>query len=155
MTEPEQTGRSVFQPDITVACVIERDGRYLLVEEQVRGDIVINQPAGHLEPNESLIAAAQRETLEETRWEVAIDGLIGIYQWQAPDGTHFVRFAFSATALRERPELELDQGILRPIWLTLKELSEGEHQLRSPLVTRVIEDAARRKPQPLDCLVQL
>ena len=155
MTEPEQTGGTVFQPDITVACVIERDGRYLLVEEQVRGETVVNQPAGHLEPDESLVEAAMRETLEETRWEVSIDGLIGVYQWQAPDGTHFVRFAFAATALRERLDLQLDQGILRSLWLTLEELGQGQHKLRSPLVTRVIEDAGKRRPQPLDCLVQL
>lgn len=155
MTELEPSDRNVFQPDITVACIIERGGRYLMVEERVRGETVINQPAGHLEPNESLIAAARRETLEETRWEVEVQGLIGVYQWQAPDGTHFVRFAFAATPVREQAERELDQGILRPLWLSLDELRSGAHQLRSPLVTQVIEDSQRRDPMSLDCLVHL
>ncbi|MBD8526680.1 NUDIX hydrolase [Pseudomarimonas arenosa] len=155
MSEAESTDRTVFQPDVTVACVIERNGRYLVVEERVRGETVVNQPAGHLEPDESLIEAARRETLEETRWEVEIQGLIGVYQWRAPDGTHFVRFAFSAKALHEHQERNLDNGILRPLWLSLDELRSGAHRLRSPLVTRVIEDAEARRPTPLECLVHL
>lgn len=155
MTESEPSDRRVFQPDVTVACVIEQEGRFLVVEELVRGEKVINQPAGHLEADESLIEAALRETLEETRWDVSIQGLIGVYQWKAPDDTHFVRFAFAAMAIREHPTRVLDQGIVRPLWLSLDELRSDHYRLRSPLVTKVIEDSLGRPPLPLSSLVHL
>ena len=75
-----------WQPDVTVATVVVRDGRLLMVEETVGGQQVLNQPAGHLEPDESLQDAACRETLEETGWEVRLTGFVGAYQWKAPDG---------------------------------------------------------------------
>lgn len=142
----------VFLPDITVACVVRRDDRFLMVEERVRGALVINQPAGHLEPGESLIDAAVRETLEETRWEVELTGLVGVYQWQAPDQTHFLRFAFAAVARREHLERDLDHGIVQPLWLSRSDLIERTPSLRSPLVLRAVDDALNGSTHPLDLL---
>lgn len=139
-----------FHPDLTVACVVQREGRFLLVEERVRGALVLNQPAGHVEAGEALVEAALRETLEETGWEVRLTGLVGIYQWQAPDGTHFLRFAFAAEALRQRPEQPLDVGIEQALWLPPQALREAPERLRSPLVLRAVEDALAREPVPLE-----
>lgn len=141
-----------FRPDLTVACVVERDGRFLLVEERVRGRLVLNQPAGHVEAGESLTQAAVREALEETRWEVALRGLVGVYQWQAPDATQFLRFAFTAEALREHPDRVLDQGIEQVHWLDLEQIRANHAALRSPLVLRAVEDALRGGASPLELL---
>ena len=86
-----------WQLDVTVATVVVRDGRFLIVEETANGRLVLNQPAGHLEPDESVLAAAVRETLEETAWEVKLTAFIGAYQWKAPEtGRHYLRMAFAA-----------------------------------------------------------
>ena len=93
-----------WQPDVTVATLVVREGRLLMVEEEVRGRRVLNQPAGHLEPDESLFEAALRETLEETGWRVRLTGFVGAYQWKSPDqssgggGRHYLRFAFAVAA---------------------------------------------------------
>ena len=141
-----------WQPDVTVACVVVRDGRLLVVEEQVRGQVVLNQPAGHLEPDESLLDAARRETLEETGWHVEPSAFIGAYQWKSPDlsaeepGRHYLRMAFAAEPLRHEPERGLDEGIVQALWMTPAELREASARHRSPLVWRVVEDylAGRR-----------
>ena len=130
----------MFRPDVTVATVVPRDGRLLLVEERVRGELVLNQPAGHLEPGESLIAAAARETLEETGWEVAVTHFIGVYRWCAPDGSAFLRFAFAAEPIRHQPERLLDQGIERALWMSPGELRAANGRARSPLVLAVVDD---------------
>jgi 8-oxo-dGTP pyrophosphatase MutT (NUDIX family) len=139
-----------FHPDLTVACVVQRDDRFLLVEERVRGELVLNQPAGHVESGESLLQAAVRETLEESAWDVRLTGLVGVYQWQAPDGVNFLRFAFAAEALREHPQRALDLGIERTLWLRADELRAAPRRLRSPLVLRAVEDALRTAPVPLE-----
>ncbi len=118
MQEPRWT------PHVTVATVVVRDGRLLLVEEAIDGRQVLNQPAGHLEPDESLAAAAVRETLEETGWTVRLSAFIGTYQWTAPDGTPFLRFAYAAEPVSHDPDRPLDDGILRALWLTPAELKE-------------------------------
>lgn len=137
-----------FNPDITVACVIVREGRFLLVEESVRDRLVLNQPAGHLERGESLIDAAVREALEETGWTVELRHFIGSYLWQAETGKTYIRFAFSAEAISHDPARELDQGILRCLWLDLAELQTEQPRLRSPLVLAAINDylAGQRAP---------
>ncbi|MDQ3288574.1 MAG: NUDIX hydrolase [Pseudomonadota bacterium] len=149
-------GRS-WQPDVTVATVIVRDGRLLVVEESVGGMLVLNQPAGHLEPDESLTEAALRETLEETGWEVRLTAFVGAYQWKAPanadgsGGRHFLRFAFAGEPVMHDPQRKLDDGIVRALWLTPAEL-EAEHvRHRSPLVWRAAADflAGRRHPLAL------
>ncbi len=132
---------------VTVAAIIERDGRFLLVEEIVAGKRVINQPAGHLEPNESLQDAVVRETLEETGWHFRPDALVGIYHWQHPDGRDtFVRFCFCGELVRHEATRELDDGIERTVWLSIDELTQQQAALRSPLVLACINDyrAGRR-----------
>lgn len=147
-----------WQPDVTVACVVVRDGRLLMVEEQVGGRLVLNQPAGHLEPDESLLEAARRETLEETGWEVEPTAFIGAYQWKAPDasaggsGRHFLRMAFAADPIRHDPARALDEGIVRALWLSPGELSADAARHRSPLVWRVVEDFLAGRRHPLDAV---
>lgn len=130
----------VFRPDVTVATVVPRDGRLLFVEERVRGELVLNQPAGHLEAGESLYEAALRETLEETGWAVRLTHFIGLYRWDADDGNAFIRVAFAAEPLRHDPARPLDHGIERALWLTPAELRAAAPRLRSPLVAAVAED---------------
>ncbi len=138
---------------MTVACVVEREGRFLLVEELIHGDRLVNQPAGHLEPGESLVDAAVRETLEETGWHVRPTGLIGVYQWVSPDSREqYLRIAFAASAEAHDPSLSLDAGILRAIWLRAEEIDGVHHRPRSPMVLRNIEDSLRRPALPLDAL---
>ena len=150
-----------WQPDVTVATVVVRDGRLLLVEEEVRGRRVINQPAGHLEPDESLLEAALRETLEETGWRVRLTCFVGAYQWKAPDesaggsGRHYLRLAFGAEPVAHEPDRPLDEGIVQALWLTPDELRSCQASHRSPLVWRVVEDYLGGRRHPLDALAQL
>jgi len=141
-----------FSPDITVATVICREQRFLLVEEAVRGQRVINQPAGHLEANETLIAAAKRETLEETGWDVEPLAYLGTYQWTSAQGASFLRFAFIAEATQHHQDRPLDVGIERTLWLTRDEIAEQSERLRSPLVLRVIDDYLAGQRFPLNAL---
>jgi len=146
-----------WQPDVTVATVVVRDGRLLCVEEQANGrGLVINQPAGHLEPDEGLVDAALRETLEETGWDVRLTAFIGAYQWKAPETQrHYLRFAFLAEPLRHHPERPLDEGIVRALWLTPAELQAEAARHRSPLVWRAVADALGGRRQPLSVLQQV
>lgn len=138
-----------WTPHVTVATVVVRDGRLLLVEEAIDRRQVLNQPAGHLEPDESLAAAAVRETLEETGWTVRLSAFIGTYQWTAPDGTPFLRFAYAAEPVSHDPDRPLDDGILRALWLTPAELKADPDRLRSPLVWQVVEDYLAGQRHPL------
>lgn len=146
---------SHWHPHVTVASVVARDGRLLLVEEAIDGGLVLNQPAGHLEPGESLAQAAVRETLEETGWDIRLDAFVGCYQWTAPDGGHYLRFAFAGTALAHHPDRALDEGIVRALWLSPEQLQAGSARHRSPLVWRVARDWLEGRRQPLDLVQQL
>lgn len=142
-------------PHITVATVIEREQRFLMVEEHI-GDLgtalVLNQPAGHLESGESLLEAALRETLEETAWRCEITGLLGIYQYQPRSLPYsFLRVAFTADAL-EDTGAALDQGIERAVWLSEAELAQQAGRHRSPMVQQCISDYRRGQRLPLDLL---
>ena len=141
----------VWRPDVTVACIVPQQGKFLLVEENVRGELVLNNPAGHLEPDESLREAAARETLEETGWSIDLMHLVGIYQWANDDG-HFLRFTFSANARSHDPARELDNGIVRALWMTRDEIAAAQGRLRSPMVLRGIDDFLAGKHLPLDAL---
>lgn len=150
-----------WQPDVTVASVVVREGRMLLVEEVVGGRHVLNQPAGHLEPDESLLDAARRETLEESGWHVELTAFIGAYQWKAPDrpdgsaGRHYLRFAFAAEPLRPEPDRPLDNGIVQTMWLTPAELQARSTNHRSPLVWCAVADFLAGRRHPLDLVRHL
>lgn len=129
-----------WYPHVTVATVIEDRGRYLLVEEYADGKLVFNQPAGHLERNETLIEAALRETLEETAWSVEIQGVVGVSLYVAPsNGITYCRNCFFGKPLRHHPELKLDTGIERAVWLSYDEIVALGPRLRSPMVVKTIE----------------
>jgi 8-oxo-dGTP pyrophosphatase MutT (NUDIX family) len=146
----------VWKPRVTVAVVAEQDGRYLMVEEDIDGDMRFNQPAGHLEDGESLLDAAVRECLEETAWEFEPQALVGLYRWRnAHDGDTYLRATFAGRCTIHRPELALDAGIVAAHWLTPEEIRERERQLRSPLVLRSIDDYLLGRRYPLDLLVDL
>lgn len=140
-------------PHIVVAAIVEREGRYLMVEESIGGSLCLNQPAGHWEPGETLIQGMCRETLEESAWEVQATGFLGVYEWQPPDLPYsFVRFAFIAQALRHHPERALDAGIVRALWLSADELAAQPARHRSPTVWSCIEDHRAGRCYPLDLI---
>ncbi|MFP7721497.1 NUDIX hydrolase [Lysobacter sp. A3-1-A15] len=150
-----------WQPDVTVATVVVHEGRLLMVEETVGGRLVLNQPAGHLEPDESLQDAACRETLEETGWEVRLSAFVGAYQWTAPGdedgrpGRHYLRFAFAAEPVRQHAGRALDEGIVQALWMTPAELQAQAVRHRSPLVWQAAADFLSGRRQPLDLLQQM
>ena len=139
----------VWKPNVTVAAVIEQQGRFLLVEEDTGRGRLINQPAGHLEPGESLIEGVARETLEETAHSFSATALLGVYLYQHPaEGVTYLRFAFTGTLTGHDPARALDTGIVRAVWMGPEELHRESARHRSPLVMRCIDDyvAGRRYP---------
>jgi ADP-ribose pyrophosphatase YjhB (NUDIX family) len=136
---------------VTVATVVERDGRYLLVEEFDGTRLVINQPAGHLDPGESLVEAAIRETLEETAWQVEIEGLVGLALYTAPgNGVTYHRTTFAGRALSEEAGRALDKDINRTLWLSYEEMQQQSANMRSPLVLKAVEQYRSGALVPLD-----
>lgn len=144
----------IWRPDVTVAAVVERDGCFLLVEERTERGLLFNQPAGHLEAGESLVAAVVRETLEETAWEFSPEHLIGVYRWRPPGSdVTYLRFAFAGRLGGHDPGRALDTGILQALWLSPDEIRAGRDRHRSPLVVRCVEDYLAGVRAPLDLLV--
>jgi len=146
----------VWKPHVTVAAIIERDHRFLMIEEESNGQIVINQPAGHLEQGESLIDAVKRETFEETAWNFEPTTLISIQLWQHPDNsTTFLRVSFAGGCYDFDPSSKLDSGIIRTLWLSRNELLEQQNRLRSPMVISCIDDYISGIKYPLSILKTL
>ncbi|MBA3998448.1 MAG: NUDIX hydrolase [Candidatus Accumulibacter sp.] len=143
----------IWKPNVTVAAVLERDGRFLLVEEETEDGIRYNQPAGHLECREALRDAAVRETLEETGYAFAPQYLVGVYSWrnEAKDVT-YLRFAFGGEITGHDAARPLDEGIVAARWLTLDEIRALAPRHRSPLILRCIEDWLAGRRYPLDLL---
>lgn len=142
---------------VTVATVVEKDGKFLFVEEYTEGvtHTVFNQPAGHVEANESLIQAAVRETMEETGYEVEIQALLGIYSYTPPmfpDRTYY-RFCFLAKDIQHHQDAKLDTDIIGAVWMTLDEL-ELSARARSPLVTKAVKDALSGQKFPLSLVYE-
>ena len=149
-----------WTPHATVATIVEKDGKFLLVEERrlinAQGEfgIVYNQPAGHVDEGESIMAAAIRETLEETRWQVKLKHLVGIYIFTAPaNGITYHRYCFAAEAIMHQVGSQLDDGILDAKWLSWDEIQHLDN-LRSPLVKRCIKDHIDGKHYPLDVIYE-
>ena len=145
-----------WKPHVTVAAVLERDNRFLFVEERVRGRLVINQPAGHLDEGETLLEAVRRETLEETAWHMEPTALVGLYQYRGREtGVTFLRVCFAGRLLERDEERELDDGILRTLWLEPGELNDLHDRLRSPMVTRCVADFLDGRRHPLELIRRL
>lgn len=141
-----------FLPHVTVATIVEDQGRFLIVEEYRDGRTVLNQPAGHLEADESLIEAARREVLEETAWAVEITAVVGIYLFTAANGTTYNRMCFAGRPLQHHQNQELDEGILGARWMTLEQLREAKVDLRSHLVLECVEDYLSKPHYSLDLI---
>lgn len=143
----------MWKPNVTVAAVVEQGGKYLLVEEQTSNGILFNQPAGHLEPNESIIQGAIRETLEETGYTFVPQWVLGIYHWHShADNTTYLRFAFTGSVVDHDPSRALDAGILRVGWFGVDEIREMTYCHRSPLVMRCVADHLAGKRYSLEIL---
>ena len=143
-------------PDITVAAVTETDGRFLVVEERINRRLVFNQPAGHVEHGETLLAAVIREVREETAWGFQPQALVGVYLWRNPSsGRGYMRFAFTGTVLDHDAEQPLDRGIIGTHWLSRTDLMQRQPRLRSPLVMRCIEDYLGGTRLPLETVAKL
>jgi len=142
-----------WKPNVTVAAIAEREGRFLVVEENSNGRIVINQPAGHLEKNETLIEAVRREVLEETAWQFNPESIVGLYMHtNLREDITYLRVCFSGTCERHFPENPLDDGIVRALWMTREELEASQERMRSKMVLRCIHDYQSGKRFPLDIL---
>ena len=146
----------VWRPHLTVAAIVERDGRFLMVEEECEGATVLNQPAGHLEQNENLTQAVVRETLEETAWHINPTDIVGIYQWtNSSDHRTYIRVCFTGLCIRHEPGRKLDQGILRALWMTGDELKLAIHRHRSPMVMQCVDDYLAGRRHPLHILNEI
>jgi 8-oxo-dGTP pyrophosphatase MutT (NUDIX family) len=146
MTDP-------WRPSATVAAVIERGGRFLFVEESIEGRRVLNQPAGHLDPGESLAQACAREVMEETAHRFVPTGLVGIYRWHyAPKDVTFLRFCFLGEVFEADPHRKLDKEIVALHWLTPAELLARRAEHRSPLVQKCVDDFLAGRRFPLEVL---
>lgn len=139
-----------WQPDITVAAIIEREQRFLIVEEVIETRAVLNQPAGHVERHESLLAAVIRETAEESAWQFTPEWLTGIYLWRHPrSGRDTLRFTFTGSVAGHDPGRALDHPVIATHWLTRDELQARSSALRTPVVMRCIDDYLSGQRLPL------
>jgi len=143
----------IWKPNVSVAALMERDGRFLLVEEETDDGIRFNQPAGHLDEGESLVEACGREAMEETAHAFTPTELVGIYQWPRPQGDiTYLRFAFAGKVGARETARQLDAGILRTVWLTPAEIEACADRHRSPLVLQCVRDWLAGRRFPLDVI---
>ncbi|MBU0752665.1 MAG: NUDIX hydrolase [Gammaproteobacteria bacterium] len=148
---------AIWKPNVTVAAVVERDGRFLLVEEETDDGLRFNQPAGHLDEGESLVAACVRETLEETAYAFEPTALVGVYQWPRPRNENegditYLRFAFAGKVGGSDTARPLDVGIVRAVWMTPDEIAAVAARHRSPLVWQCVQDYLAGRRFPLDLI---
>jgi 8-oxo-dGTP pyrophosphatase MutT (NUDIX family) len=151
MSDPQR-----WKPRVTVAAVVERDGRYLLVEEHTREGLRLNNPAGHLDPEESLQQAVVREVLEETACRFTPEALVGVYlsrfRRTGGEDVTYLRFAFCGAVGEPDASRPLDEGIVRTLWLTPDEVRATRARHRSPLVLQCLEDHLAGRRHPLQVL---
>lgn len=141
-----------FLPHVTVATIVEDQNRFLMVEEIKHNRLVINQPAGHLEPNETLIDAALRETLEETAWQVELTGVVGIYLFVGDNGINYQRICFAAKPIQHYPQRALDKGIVQALWLTREQLLTMQQKWRNAMIMTCIDDYLTGDIYPLSII---
>jgi len=145
-----------WMPHATVAAIVENDGKFLLVEEMTERGNRFNQPAGHLEDNETLIEAVIRETLEETAYTFEPTSLLGVYHWKHEhNDTTYLRFAYIGSVSNHQPNLALDDGIIRAVWMTIDEIRSKAKLMRSPQVLTCIEDYLNGRHYPLELVKHL
>ncbi len=146
----------VWKPHVTVAAVIEREKRFLFVEEETSNGLAFNQPAGHLEEGEDLIAAVKREVIEETAWQFEPENIVAIQLWRhSPEHPSFLRVCFAGYCHSYNPELQLDEGIVATHWLTCDQIAEQQERLRSPLVLMSVDHYLNGERYPLSMLKSL
>ncbi len=142
----------IWTPHVTVATVVAKEGRFLLVHEHTDVGVVYNQPAGHLDPSETLIEAAIRETREETGWLVRVSHVLAVSLYDAPNGLTYLRTSFAAEAVEPIANAQLDKEIIEAVWLTYDEILERKAHLRSPMVLSDIERYREGHFYPLELL---
>lgn len=145
-----------WTPHVTVAAIVEKDGRFLLVEEVVEGRRCVNQPAGHWERGETLLDAVVRETLEETGYTFRPQALLGVYHWDVPGkDLSYLRFAFIGEVGERDRQRPPDAGIIGPVWMALAEMETAGERLRSPQVLRGVRDYLAGQRHPLEVIGQV
>lgn len=145
-----------WKPNVTVAAVIEQDGKFLLVEEETAAGSRLNQPAGHLEHGETLLAGVSREVWEETAYRFMPQALLGVYQWECPNSNiTYLRFAFTGCIIGHDPQKALDRGIIRACWLTPDEIRASVPRHRSPQVLTCMEHYLTGQRFPLTVIIQI
>lgn len=152
MTTIEQS--DVWYPHVTVAAIAKSHGKYLMVKERIGGQSVINQPAGHLEKNETLQEAVVRECLEETGWKFAPEGVVGIYYMLNHSGISYLRFAFFGSLIERIKSSQLDQQIEEVVWLDRTAIADNRNHLRNPIVLKCISDFESGKRLPDHAILQ-
>lgn len=138
--------------DLTVSAIVERDGRFLIIEERSSGTVVVTQPGGHIEAGESPEDACTREVREETGCDIAIDGLLGVYLWIHPQTRQqYLRIVYVASLLLENPTRKLDAGIQAAHWYSRADIEHHTYRVRTPVVLRCIDDylAGQRQPSSI------
>jgi ADP-ribose pyrophosphatase YjhB (NUDIX family) len=144
---------TLWKPHVTVAAVVERDGRFLLIEEETERGALYNQPAGHLEAGESLLTAVIRETLEESAHHFTPRALLGVYHYHyGPNDTTYMRFAFIGDVTGHEPARALDAGIIRALWMTPAEIRASHARHRTPLVMQCVDDCVAGRRYPLQLI---
>jgi 8-oxo-dGTP pyrophosphatase MutT (NUDIX family) len=141
-------------PHVTVAAIVERDGRFLVVEEHTADGLRLNQPAGHLEAGETLLQAVSRETLEETAHPFTPEALVGLYMthFERPGsaGITYLRFTYCGAGGEPDPQRALDPDIVRTLWMSADELRACPERHRTPLVMQCVDDYLAGRRFPLD-----
>lgn len=156
MTSLLPEAENVWCPRVTVACVVARGDRFLMVEEEIFGDLAYNQPAGHLDPGETIQAATVREALEETGYTVVLDHFLGVWQWMSHEhGEQVLRFGFAGHDVAHDETRQLDTGIRRALWLRRDEIEALGPRLRSPLILDTIDAWLDGRRLPLDTVASL
>jgi len=141
-----------WKPNVTVAAIATSNNRFLLVEEKIDGMTLFNQPAGHLEPDESLLDAIVREVQEETAWQFKPKALVGIYLFPGPGEISYLRFCFNGSCGDFNKQQKLDEGIVRAVWMSRDEIAACKTRHRSSMVMQCVDDYLAGKRYPLEIL---